>query len=79
MGWLSGVFIYFLIWWIVLFTVLPWGVRVPDRPEAGHAPSAPVNPRIGLKLIATTVIAGVVWAGVWYVMSHGWITFRPQA
>ncbi|MEX2009060.1 MAG: DUF1467 family protein, partial [Dongiaceae bacterium] len=29
MGWLGGVFVYVLIWWMVLFAVLPWGVRVP--------------------------------------------------
>lgn len=78
MGWLSGAFIYFLIWWIVLFTVLPWGVQVPDHPETGHAPSAPIRPRIGLKLIVTTLVAAVVWVGVWYVMDQGWISFRPQ-
>ena len=77
MGWLSGVFIYFLIWWIVLFTVLPWGVRVSDSPEPGHAPSAPVNPQMGLKLIATTIVSAILWVGVWYVMSRGWISFRP--
>jgi len=78
MGWLSGFFIYFLIWWIVLFTVLPWGIRVPDDPEPGHAPSAPANPRIGVKLIATSIVAAVVWVGVWYVMRVGWISFRPD-
>ena len=30
MGWISGIFVYFLIWWVVLFAVLPWGVQVPD-------------------------------------------------
>jgi len=77
MGWLSGIFIYVLIWFIVLFTVLPWGVRIPDNPEPGHAPSAPINPNIGLKLIATSIVAAVVWMIVWYVMQAGWISFRP--
>ena len=33
----TAIAIYFLIWWIVLFAVLPWGVRAQgeDR-RAGH-------------------------------------------
>ncbi len=77
MGWIAGVFVYALIWFIVLFTVLPWGVEVSDNPEPGHAPSAPINPHIGVKLIATSVVAAVIWAIVWYVMQSGWISFRP--
>jgi predicted secreted protein len=77
MGWVSGVFIYVLIWFVVLFTVLPWGVKIPDNPEPGHAPSAPINPRIGVKLVATSLVSVVVWAIVWYVMQSGWISFRP--
>ncbi len=35
--------IYFLIWWVALFAVLPWGVHIPDKAEPGHAQSAPAN------------------------------------
>ena len=78
MGWISGIFVYFLIWWVVLFAVLPWGVQVPDKPEPGHAPSAPINPRIGVKLIATTIVAAILWVVAWYIMESGWISFRPS-
>jgi predicted secreted protein len=77
MGWLSGVFVYVLIWFVVLFMVLPWGVKIPDNPEPGHAPSAPINPRIGVKLAATSLVSAVIWGIVWYVMRSGWISFRP--
>jgi predicted secreted protein len=63
---------------VVLFTVLPWGVRIPENPEPGHAPSAPVNPRIGLKLTTTSVIAAIVWVIVWYAMRSGWISLHPN-
>ena len=78
MGWLGGVFVYALIWFVVLFTVLPWGIQIPDNPEPGHAPSAPVNPRIGLKLMATSVIAAIIWVIVWYAMRSGWISLHPN-
>jgi predicted secreted protein len=76
MGWISGIFVYFLIWWVVIFAVLPWGVRVPDNPEPGHAPSAPVNPHMGLKVIATTIVSALIWVIVWYVLDSGWISLR---
>ena len=51
--------IFFLIWWVVLFAVLPWGVRRQD--EAGDVapgtdPGAPAVPYLGRKLIWTTVV-----------------------
>ena len=37
MGISTAIAIYFLIWWIVLFAVLPWGVRAQgDGQPAGH-------------------------------------------
>ncbi|MCP5118853.1 MAG: DUF1467 family protein, partial [bacterium] len=44
MNWFTGVLVYVMIWWVVLFTVLPWGVRVPDEHAPGHATSAPAKP-----------------------------------
>ena len=57
--------IYFIIWWVVLFAVLPWGVR--SQAESGEVvpgsdPGAPTRPRLGLKLIWTTLVASVVFA-----------------
>jgi predicted secreted protein len=60
----TAVAIYFVVWWIVLFAVLPWGVRSQDESGEvvpGSDPGAPAIPRLGLKLIATTLVAGVVF------------------
>jgi predicted secreted protein len=58
----TAIAIYFLIWWVVLFTVLPWGVRSQGEEGApGTDPGAPVMPRLGAKLIWTTVVASVVF------------------
>jgi predicted secreted protein len=78
MGWLAGIFVYALLWWLVLFAVLPWGVRREENPEAGHDPGAPANPRVWWKLLATTVVAGIVWVGVYVVIDLGLIPLRPQ-
>jgi len=63
MGIATGIAIYFLIWWIVLFAVLPWGVRSQGEEGApGTDPGAPTVPRLGAKLLWTTIASGVVWA-----------------
>ncbi len=79
MQWLTGVLVYFVMWWIVLFAVLPWGVRPPDEPGEGHADSAPERPRLLLKFGVTTVIAGVIWLGYYFVVASGMVSFRSPA
>lgn len=77
MRWYTGIFIYFLIWWVVLFAVLPWGVRVPDQAEPGHAPSAPVNPRLWAKVIATSLVSLIIWLAVYALIQSGWLSIKP--
>ena len=62
--------IYFIIWWVVLFAVLPWGVH--SQQESGEVapgtdPGAPAAHRIGMKLIYTTVAASVIF-GILYAV-----------
>jgi len=78
MNWFTGSAMFVAIWFLVLFAVLPWGVKVAEEPEAGHATSAPVNPRLGLKLLVTTVITAVIWLAVDFVVASGWIDFRSM-
>jgi predicted secreted protein len=56
--------IYFVIWWIVLFVTLPFGVRSQHEegePAPGTDPGAPVLPLMARKMIWTTVISAVVY------------------
>jgi predicted secreted protein len=62
--------IYFIIWWVVLFAVLPWGVRSQHEDGTiipGSDPGAPAIPQLRRKLVWTTVIAAIVFA-LWYVV-----------
>lgn len=61
---------------MVLFTVLPWGVRRTEEPEFGHAVEAPANARILLKFAITTAIAAVLFAVAWWLIASDLITFR---
>jgi predicted secreted protein len=78
MGWTLGVAVYFIIWWVVIFAVLPWGVRSVDDADIarGHAAGSPKRPRILLKMAVTTVIAAIIWTLVYAVIESGWVSFR---
>ncbi len=71
-----GIAVYIVLWWIVLFAVLPWGVRVPDEVVPGHAESAPERPRLVLKAVVTSVLAGLLWLFVEWLATTDLISFR---
>jgi predicted secreted protein len=65
MTWSLGTATYFIIWWVLLFAVLPFGVQSQhelDDIVPGSEPGAPARPRLVLKLAVNTVIAGFLWA-----------------
>jgi predicted secreted protein len=59
---LTGIFIFILIWWVVIFTVLPFGNAAPAVVEQGHSSGAPARPRLKQKLLWTTVISLAITA-----------------
>jgi predicted secreted protein len=61
----TGFAIYFVMWWIVLFLTLPFGVRSQHEDGGGTPgtdPGAPVASLMGRKLIWTTVLSAVIFA-----------------
>lgn len=61
----TAIAIYFVIWWISLFLVLPFGVRSQHEEGdivSGTEPGAPTLPRVAAKLVWTTVVAAVIFA-----------------
>jgi predicted secreted protein len=59
--------IYFIIWWVCLFVVLPFGVQTQsDSGEMiqGTSAGAPLNPRIGRIAALTTIVASIAFAVV---------------
>jgi len=76
----TAIAIYFLIWWIVLFAVLPWGVRAQgEEGTPGTDPGAPAVPHLLAKLGWTTVVAAVLWAVCAVVYAKGWVTLDGLA
>ena len=61
----TGFAIYFVMWWIVLFLTLPFGIRSQHEDgesSPGTDPGAPVASQMGRKLIWTTVISAILFA-----------------
>lgn len=73
---LSWFAVYFVTWWICLFVVLPIGAHSQhDAGEvvAGSEPGAPVVLRMWPKLLATSVLAGVVLVLIMWGVNSPWL------
>jgi predicted secreted protein len=75
MNWLTGPAAFIVIWWIVIFAVLPIGVK-PAEDEMGGRAGAPANPNLAKKALITTVIAAVLWGILFAVSSSNIWSFR---
>ena len=69
---------YFLIWWVTLFAVLPWGIK--NQEESGEVvsgtdPGAPAMPRLWRKLLWTTLLSGVVYGILTVLYRSGVLSF----
>ena len=45
MNWVTGIAVYVCIWSVVVFAVLPWGVKPANDLPPGADRGAPENPR----------------------------------
>jgi len=75
----TGIILYLMLYWLIIFMVLPWGNNAPDKLEMGHAGSAPANPRIKQKFIITGIIATIVWGIVFALIQFEVIDFYDIA
>jgi predicted secreted protein len=69
-----GIAIYVIIWWTVLFAVLPIGVRTQGEDGAivpGTPESAPTAPRLLRVVLLTTLISALLFAGAWAAVKYG--------
>ncbi len=66
---ISGLAIYFVIWWLTLFIILPIGLRTQDEDQSvvpGTVASAPTRFRAVRVMALTTAVSAVIYA-TWYV------------
>lgn len=75
----SAIAIYFIVWWVCLLVMLPFGVRnaheAGETVLPGNEAGAPVKPMLWRKLAATTVLAGAIFLLIYGQVTQGWIGF----
>jgi len=67
MSWVTGLMVFAVIWWTVIFAVLPLGVRRAEDDVPGADRGAPARPQLRRKALITTAISAVLWL-LWYVV-----------
>ncbi|MCT8266022.1 MULTISPECIES: DUF1467 family protein [Afifella] len=79
MSWISALAVYFVIWWLVLFAVLPFGVRTQEEEgevTLGTERAAPAVPRMWWKLLATSLVAAVLFGVVYLAIAVFGVTLE---
>lgn len=73
MSWISIAAIFFIIWWMVLFATLPFGLKTQDDDgeeiTPGTVSSAPRGPHMLRAVIRTTVVSLILF-GILYVLTQ---------
>ena len=68
MGITGSIVVYVVIWWLIFFMSLPFGVRGQwegESVEEGTEHGAPKTHGLGRKALVTTGIAAVLWGEIW--------------
>ena len=79
MSWATGLMVYIVLWWVVLFAVLPLGVRRVENPGRGQERGAPERPELLRKAIITSVVAAVLWIAFYFLHQADIFSFRQIA
>jgi predicted secreted protein len=73
MTWGSLLAIYFVVWWTILFAVLPFGMRTQQEEGdvvLGSAASAPARPRLLRTALATSIVAAILVGAFWIAVDR---------
>lgn len=79
------ILVFVVTWWMSFFVALPMGVKAQNEGKEGEegvtkgtVPSAPSNPNIKKKAKYVTLIAVLVTALYYYLVSTGLVNMRPD-
>lgn len=74
-GVVNGIVVFAIVWWLVIFTTLPIGVRSQQEDGEvveGSEPGAPITPMLKKKVWWTTVGTSCIWL-VYYLITESGI------
>ena len=78
MSWVSILAIYFILWWVVLFAMLPFGLKTQDddgEVTLGTVSSAPKGSHMLGAVIRTTIVAGIIFAAFYVAIVYCGFSF----
>ncbi len=76
---ISGIVVFVIVWWTVIFCVLPMGMSsTQEKADEGEyiAPGAPKFVNMKKKFILTTVISIFVWVVIYILIKVEVVNFR---
>jgi predicted secreted protein len=74
----GAVVTFVVVWWLIFFMALPFGVQPDENPQPGNVESAPARPRLLAKALVSTVLAALATWGIGWLIGSGLISIRPQ-
>ena len=72
MGIVTGIIVFVLIWWVVIFAVLPFG-------HTRDVDGTPQAPNLKRKLLITSIVAVLIWAAIYVLIESDIVSFRELA
>ena len=81
MGIFTGILVYVIVWWLVFFMALPFGVQPEIEGTEGHQRGAPLNPRLWLKAGVTTIVTTFIFYLLYIFVPADmleWAVFRDK-
>tara|TARA_B100000989_G_C19457130_1_gene434549 strand:- start:49 stop:300 length:252 start_codon:yes stop_codon:yes gene_type:complete len=68
---LSFILVHLMMWLIVFFMSLPFGVKVSNKPKRGNANSAPIKTNLKLKFFISFIIAFIPSVFTYWIVAEG--------
>lgn len=71
MGWFTGVVVFVMVWWTMIFCVLPFGLKCDETGK-------PENLNIKKKIIVTSLLSAGLWVIIYLLVDSNLISFREM-
>ncbi len=72
----SFIVVYIMVWWLLFFMALPFGIQRERNPIPGQDHGAPVNPKLKIKALIVTVLAFIVTFLVQWLIDQGFLFIK---
>jgi predicted secreted protein len=71
--WVSYFAVFFLIWWVTLFAILPFSLRTQDDDQSvtlGTTSSAPRGSHVRRAALRTTIVSLIIFGTLWVLTTQ---------